>query len=80
MGILGKLKRGLAKTRGKLFGGLKSILTMGFTSAGHMMNTNKAGFEAFAEAYARYAVAPSWINLTRLMGGVVTGGLRRKDF
>ena len=58
----------------------KSVLTMGFTSAGHLMNTNKAGFEQFSEAYARYSVAPSWVNLTRLLGGVVTSGLRRKDF
>ncbi len=45
-----------------------------------MMNTNKAGFDAFGESYARYALDPSWINLTRLTGGAVAGGLRRKDF
>jgi hypothetical protein len=58
----------------------KSVITDSFTSAGHMMNTNKAGFDAFAEAYSRYAVDPTWINLTRLMGGAIAGGLRRKDF
>lgn len=58
----------------------KSILTMGFTSPGHMMNTNKAGFEAFSEAYARYSLNPSWTNLARLMGDAALGGLRRKDF
>lgn len=58
----------------------KSILIDNFTSAGHMMNTNKAGFDAFGEGYARYALDPSWINLTRLMGGAVAGNFRRKDF
>jgi hypothetical protein len=58
----------------------KSIITDSFTSAGHMMNTNKAGFDAFGENYARYALDSSWMNLTRLMGGAVAGGLRRKDF
>lgn len=58
----------------------KSIIIDDFTSAGHMMNTNKAGFDAFGESYARYALDPSWMNLTRLMGGAVAGGLRRKDF
>jgi hypothetical protein len=58
----------------------KSIIVDDFTSAGHMMNTNKAGFDAFGESYARYALDPTWINLTRLMGGAVASGLRRKDF
>ena len=58
----------------------KSIITDSFTSAGHMMNANKAGFDAFGENYARYALDPSWKNLTRLMGGAVAGTLRRKDF
>ncbi|AOW91877.1 aldehyde dehydrogenase [Rhodococcus sp. WMMA185] len=58
----------------------KSIMTDHFTSAGHMMNTNKAGFDAFSEDYARYALNPSWINLTRLMGEALVGNLRRRDF
>jgi hypothetical protein len=58
----------------------KSIIVDDFMSTGHMMNTNKAGFDAFAEAYSRYSVEPGWKNLTRLMGSVVAGGLRRKDF
>ena len=58
----------------------KSVIVDSFTSAGHMMNTNKAGFDTFAEAYARYAVDPSWSQLTRLMGGAIAGNLRRKDF
>jgi hypothetical protein len=33
----------------------RSIITDSLTSAGHTMNTNKAGFDAFAEGYARYA-------------------------
>ena len=58
----------------------KSVIIDRFTSARHMMNTNKAGFDTFAGAYARYAVDRSWINLTRLMGGAIAGTLRRKDF
>ena len=58
----------------------KSIITDSFTSAGHMMNTNKAGFDAFGESYARHALDPTWISLTRLMGGAVVGNLRKKDF
>ena len=49
----------------------KSIIVDDFMSTGHMMNTNKAGFDAFAEAYSRYSVEPGWKNLTRLMGSVV---------
>ena len=58
----------------------KSIIVDDFTSAGHMINTNKAAFDALAEGMARYAVDPNWINLTRLLGGAMVGGLRRKDF
>jgi hypothetical protein len=58
----------------------KSILVDQFTSAGHMMNTNKAGFAAAFDGMSRYAVDPSWLNLARLMATSLTGGLRRKDF
>ncbi|MDJ0769490.1 MAG: SDR family NAD(P)-dependent oxidoreductase [Ilumatobacter sp.] len=43
--------------------------------------TDPASIDAAISAgMERFGADPSWINLTRLMGGVVTGGLRRKDF
>ena len=59
----------------------KSVIVDDFMSTGHMMNTNKAGFDAFAEAYSRYSVEPGWKNVITPDGPcVVVGGLRRKDF
>ncbi len=58
----------------------KSIIVDDFMSVGHMINSNKAAFDALAEGMSRYSVDPSWKNLTRLMGGAVVGGFRRKDF
>ncbi len=58
----------------------KAILINSFVSAGHMMYTNKHNFEALFSGMARYAIHPSWINLTRLMGGAVAGSFRGKDF
>ncbi len=58
----------------------KSIMTAGFISPGHMIQTNKAAFDHMALNMARYAVEPSWMNLTRLMGGAVKDAFRGKDF
>jgi acyl-CoA reductase-like NAD-dependent aldehyde dehydrogenase len=58
----------------------KSIITANFMSAGHMMNTNKAAFDHMALNMARYAVAPTWMNLTKLMAGAVADSFRHKDF
>ncbi|MEL7362747.1 MAG: aldehyde dehydrogenase family protein [Bacteroidota bacterium] len=58
----------------------KSILTQGFMSSGHMINTNKAVFNQMATNMTRYAVEPTWRNLTCLVGDAVTGSLKKKDF
>jgi acyl-CoA reductase-like NAD-dependent aldehyde dehydrogenase len=58
----------------------KSIIEADFMSAGHMMNTNKSAFDTLSRNMARFSLAPTWINLTRLMAGAVTGSFRRKDF
>jgi hypothetical protein len=58
----------------------KSIIEAGFLSSGHMMNTNKSAFDALSRNMSRFALAPTWMNLTRMMAGAVTGSFRRKDF
>lgn len=58
----------------------KSILTAGFMSMGHMLNTNKADFDALCENMSRYSLDPSWKNLSRLIGGVVISNVHGKDF
>jgi acyl-CoA reductase-like NAD-dependent aldehyde dehydrogenase len=58
----------------------KSILYDKFMSPGHMMRTNQKAFDHLAKNMARYAMAPSWINLTRLVGGAAVDGFRGKDF
>jgi hypothetical protein len=45
-----------------------------------MMNTNKAANDALSRNMAHFALAPTWMNLTRMMAGAVTGGFRHKDF
>ena len=49
-------------------------------SAGHMMNTNKSVMDTLPRNMAHFALAPTWMNLTRMMAGAVTGGFRHKDF
>ena len=49
----------------------KSVLVDTFVSSGHMLNTSKAAMETLANDMARFAVYPSWINLTRLVGGAL---------
>jgi acyl-CoA reductase-like NAD-dependent aldehyde dehydrogenase len=58
----------------------KSIIEAGFTSAGHMINTNKSVMDTLSRNMAHFALAPTWMNLTRMMAGAVTGGFRHKDF
>jgi acyl-CoA reductase-like NAD-dependent aldehyde dehydrogenase len=58
----------------------KSIIFANFASAGHMMNTNKSAFETLSKNMAHYALAPTWMNLTKLMAGTVAGHLKHKDF
>jgi hypothetical protein len=58
----------------------KSVIYANFMSAGHMMNTNKSATDTLSRNMARYALAPTWINLSKLMAGAVVGGLKHKDF
>jgi hypothetical protein len=58
----------------------KSIIFANFTSAGHMMNTNKSVTDTLSKNMARYALAPTWRNLTKLMAGAVAGTFKHKDF
>ena len=58
----------------------KSIIEANFMSAGHMINTNKSVMDTLSRNMAHYALAPTWMNLTRLMAGAVTGSFRHKDF
>jgi acyl-CoA reductase-like NAD-dependent aldehyde dehydrogenase len=58
----------------------KSILYDSFMSPGHMMRTNKAAFDHMATNMARYAMSPTWMNITRLMGGAIVDSFKGKDF
>ena len=58
----------------------KSIIHANFISAGHMINTNKSVFDTLSKNMAHYALAPTWMNLTKLMAGAVAGNFKGKDF
>jgi hypothetical protein len=58
----------------------KSIIEASFTSAGHMMNTNKSVNDALSRNMAHFSMAPTWMNMTKMMAGAVTGNFRQKDF
>jgi hypothetical protein len=58
----------------------KSILYDSFMSPGHMLRTNQAAFDHLATNMARYAMSPTWMNLTRLMGGAIVDSFKGKDF
>ena len=58
----------------------KSIIFANFTSAGHMINTNKAVTDALSKNMSTYALAPTWKNLTKLMAGAVAGTFKKRDF
>jgi hypothetical protein len=58
----------------------KSILYDDFMSMGHMMRTNQKAFDHLAIHMTEFAVNPSWKNVTRLMGGAIVDGFRKKDF
>ena len=45
-----------------------------------MMNTNKSVNDTLSRNMAHFALAPTWMNLTKLMTGAVTGSLKHKDF
>ena len=44
-----------------------------------MLMTNKQVFENLSSNMARYALAPTWMNLTKLMAGAVVGSFKHKD-
>jgi acyl-CoA reductase-like NAD-dependent aldehyde dehydrogenase len=58
----------------------KSILIDGFTSMGHMLITNKKAFEHTAKNMAHFAMAPTWMNMTKLMGTAMVDNFKGKDF
>ena len=45
-----------------------------------MMNTRKSVNDALTRNMAHFALAPIWMNLTKLMAGAVTASFRPKDF
>ena len=58
----------------------KSIIYANFTSPGHMLMTNKQVFDNLGANMARFSLAPTWMNLTKLMAGAIVGGFKQKDF
>ena len=58
----------------------KSIIEASFMSAGHMLNTNKSVNDTLSKNMAYFAMAPTWMNLTKLMAGAVTSSFKHKDF
>jgi hypothetical protein len=58
----------------------KSILIDDFMSMGHMLRTNQKAFDHLAIHMTDFAVHPTWMNFTRLMGGAVVDSFRGKDF
>ena len=58
----------------------KSIIYANFMSPGHMLNTNKEVFDKLAANMARFSMAPTWMNMTKLMAGAVAGTFKGKDF
>ena len=45
-----------------------------------MMNTNKSVMDGLSRNMARFALAPTWMNLTKMMAAAVAGSLKGKDF
>ena len=58
----------------------KSIIFSSFMSAGHMMNTNKSVSATMFKNMSHYSLAPTWMKLTKMMAGAITGNFKRKDF
>ena len=58
----------------------KSILYDKFVSPGHILMTHKEAFDHLCTGMSRYALAPTWMNLTKLMGTAVVDSFRKKDF
>ena len=58
----------------------KSIIYADFMSMGHMMNTNKSAIDSLSRGMAKYAIDPSWMNLTKLTVNALSGKCKSKDF
>lgn len=58
----------------------KSIMEAKFMSPGHLLYTNKQAFDNMARNMATFAVEPTWMNLTCLMGQAIRDSFRKKDF
>lgn len=58
----------------------KSIAYSDFMSTGHMIYDNKRTFDNLWGAMAKYSVQPSWRRLIGIMGVMIAGNFRRKDF
>ena len=58
----------------------KAILVSGFMSMGHMMRTHKGDFDTLLTDMTRFAIEPGWMNMARLMGGVMAGSFHQRDF
>ncbi|WP_196893108.1 aldehyde dehydrogenase family protein [Aureivirga marina] len=58
----------------------KSILIDHFMSLGHILRTNQKAYNHLTKHMTKYALQPNWVNLTRLLGGVLIDSFRGKDF
>ena len=58
----------------------KSIIYADFMSMGHMINTNKSAMNGLSRGMAKYALDPSWMNLTKLTVNALSGKCKGKDF
>ncbi|WP_251359160.1 aldehyde dehydrogenase family protein [Kangiella sp. TOML190] len=58
----------------------KSVLYDKFMSPGHMMRISQQAFDNMANGMARYAMEPSWMNLTKMVGGAIVDSFKKKDF
>lgn len=58
----------------------KSIVYADFMSPGHMLYTNKEVMAGLAKGMSRYAVDPSWMNITKMTTTMLLGKCKPKDF
>lgn len=58
----------------------KSIVWSPFTSTGHVASTNKQVWFDISEKLSRYAVKPSWSNLSAIILSATLGRLKGRDF
>ena len=58
----------------------KSIIYADFMSMGHMINTNKSAMNSLSKGMSKYALDPSWMNLTKLTISALSSKYKNKDF